>query len=148
MDPYMVDVGVDPMTTNATNMMLMPGDTVLVPRVGNVYVLGQVKNEGAYPLSSNAPVTVMRALSLAGGLKYGAALSKARVIRTMPGSQRNEIRIDLKQLMDGKIKDIALASDDILLVPSNAFKSSVAAGGAGVAASLLYGVTYAFAIVK
>jgi protein involved in polysaccharide export with SLBB domain len=85
---------------------------------------------------------------MAGGLKYSAALSKARIIRTTADNQHVEIRFDLAKLMNGKQQDIALVSDDVLFIPANTFKSMVVSGGAGVAASMLYYSIYASTIVK
>jgi hypothetical protein len=44
--------------------------------------------------------------------------------------------------MKGKEKDMALISDDVLLVPTQGFKASIAAGGASVAASSIYGIGF------
>jgi polysaccharide export outer membrane protein len=147
-DPILADLGVDPKTANLANIPLLPGDTVVVSRVGNIYVVGEVRNVASFPASSNAPLTVMRAITMAGGLKYSAALSKARIIRTTATNQRVEIQLDLKKLMHGKQQDVVLASDDILFVPSNTFKALVAAGGVGVAEGLFYGATYAEATLR
>jgi len=54
----------------------------------------------------------------------------------------------LKKIMFGKQQDVALVSNDILLVPANAFKAGMAAGGAGVVASLLYAVSDTATIFK
>jgi polysaccharide export outer membrane protein len=143
-----VELGTDPKTANAADIPLMPGDTVIVSRVGNVFVLGYVKTPSAIPLSNNAPITVLRALAMAGGVNYGAGLSKARIIRTTADSQQIEIRLDLKKIMFGQQQDVALLSNDILLVPANPFKAGMAAGGAGVVASLLYGVSDTATIFK
>jgi len=131
-DPITVILGTDPKTTDETNIPLMAGDTVIVSKVGSVFVIGQVKTPSAIPLSSNAPVTVMRAIAMAGGLNFGAALSRVVIIRKTPDDQHVEIQMDLKKVMKGKERDIALASDDVLLVPSNGFKAGMAVGGAGV----------------
>jgi len=147
-EPIIVELGVDPNRANTGDIPLIAGDTVIVPKVGNIFVVGEVKTEEAFPASSNMPITVMRAISMAGGLKYSAALSKAKIIRKTEDNQHVEIMLDLKKLMNGKQQDIALASDDILFIPSNAFKASLSAGGAGVAATLLYGVTYAATTIK
>lgn len=140
--PITVIMGTDPQSTDATNIPLMAGDTVIVPRVGNVFVVGQVKNPEAIPLSSNLPITVMRAISISGGVNYGAALSKVTIIRTTPDNHHVEIRMDLAKIMKGKEKDMALMSDDVLLVPIQNFKAMIASGGAGVATSSLYGLAY------
>ena len=140
--PITVMLGSDPKYTDEANIPLMAGDTVIVPKVGNVFVLGQVKTPSAFPLSSNTPITVLRAISMAGGLNFGAALSKAVIIRTTANDQHVEIFLNLKKVMEGKEKDVALASDDVLVIPRNGLKSGLAAGGAGVAVSSIYGIGY------
>jgi polysaccharide export outer membrane protein len=147
-DPIIVQLGTDPSASNESNIPLMAGDTVIVPKVGNVFVVGQVKTQSAIPLSGNTPITVMRALAMAGGVNYGAALSKARIIRTTADNQHVEIMLDLKKLMYGKQQDVALISDDILFIPTNAIKAAVAAGGASVAASLITQGAYTASILK
>ncbi len=123
-----VMLGNDPKNSDQTNIPLMAGDTVIVPKVGNVFVVGQVRSPAAIPLSSNTPVTVMRAITMAGGVNYAAALSKVVIIRRTSNDQQVEIQLDLKKVMHGKEKDVALASDDVLLVPTNGFKATVTAG--------------------
>lgn len=141
-EPITVLMGTDPRNTDGTNIPLMAGDTVIVPKVGNVFVVGQVRNPEAIPLASNTPITVLRAISMSGGLNYGAAMSKTVIIRTLANSQRVEISLDLRKIMNGKQKDVALSSDDVLLVPSNSFKAGLAGGGGAVVASSLYGIGY------
>lgn len=147
-DPISVELGTDPRAANASDILLRPGDTIIVPKVGSVFVLGYVKTPSAIPLANNAPMTVLRALAMAGGVNYGAGLSKARIIRTTADNQQIEIRLDLGKIMFGKQQDVVLLSNDILLVPANAFKAGMAAGGAGVAATLIYGASDTVAIFK
>lgn len=140
--PITVILGSDPKTTDETNIPLMAGDTVIVPKVGNVFVIGQVKTPSAIPLASNTPITVLRAISLSGGVNFGAALSRVVIIRKTPNDQHVEIQMDLKKVMSGKERDVALVSDDVLLVPGNAFKQGMAAGGTGVAVGVASGLVY------
>ena len=140
--PITVIMGPDPKTTDETNIPLIAGDTVIVPKVGNVFVIGQVKSPSAIPLSSNAPITVMRAIAMSGGVNFGAALSRVVVIRKTPDDQHVEIQMNLKKVMAGKERDIALASDDVLLVPANGFKEGFAAGGAGLAIGVTDALVY------
>lgn len=141
-EPITILLGTDPRNTDETNIPLMAGDTVIVPRVGSVFVVGQVRTPEAIPLATNTPITVLRAISMSGGLNFGAALSKTVIIRTLPNNQRVEISLDLKKIMNGKQKDVALSSDDVLLVPPNGFKAGLAGGGGAVVASSLYGIGY------
>jgi polysaccharide export outer membrane protein len=147
-DPILVELGVDAYASEASNIPLMAGDTLIVPKVGSVFILGEVKQPSAYPLSSNAPVTVMRALTLAGGVKFSAALSKARVIRTTADHHRVEIMLDLRKVMNGEQQDLALASDDVLFIPPNRFKAVIAAGGATAFATLLVGGVDAYSVAR
>lgn len=122
----------DPRETDAANIPLMAGDTVVVPKVGDVYVVGEVKEPKAIPLSGNAPVTVLRAISMSGGLLPGAALSKVTIVRTLPDRQHVQITLDIAKVMKGRERDVALLSDDVLLVPRNGFKSGMASTGSNV----------------
>jgi len=144
-DPISIELGVDPKTATVGNIPLLPGDTVIVPKVGNIFVVGEVKTSEVFPLAGNAPVTVMRAITMAGGLKYSAALSKARIYRTTADNQHIEIMLDLKKLMNGKQQDVALLSEDVLFIPANAIKAAMSSGGASIGAALLntgfYGAT-------
>jgi polysaccharide export outer membrane protein len=132
----------DPKQTDAANIPLMAGDTVLVAKVGDVYVVGQVKEPKAIPLSGNAPVTVLRAISMSGGFLPGAALSRVTIVRTLPDHQHVQITLDAAKVMKGKQRDVALMSDDVLLIPRNGFKAGMANAGAGVAGGVTSGLVY------
>lgn len=58
------------------NEALKDGDTIFVPRAESVFVFGQVKNPGAYPVQRNT--TVLQALSLAGGVNERGATEIGR----------------------------------------------------------------------
>lgn len=141
-DATMVILPTDPKETDAANIPLMAGDTVFVAKVGDVYVVGQVKEPKAIPLSGNAPVTVLRAISMSGGLLPGAALSRVTIVRTLPDRQHVQITLDVAKVMKGKERDVALMSDDLLLVPRNGFKSGMAATGAGIVGGVSSGLVY------
>lgn len=141
--PITVLLGTNPQTTDATNIPLMAGDTVVVSKVGDVFVVGQVKLPQAIPLAGNTPITVLRAIAMSGGVNYGAALSRVTIIRTLSNHQQVKIRLDLARIMDGKEQDVALKSDDLLVVPTNGFKAGMAKAGQGVAAGAMDGIVYA-----
>ena len=120
-----VDIGTDPNAVTLANIPLYPGDTILVPRVGNSYVLGEVKTPQAIPLAGNNPMTVMRAITIAGGLKYSAALSRVRIIRQTADNRKIELPLNLKKVMQGKEADPLLEADDVLYIPANLFKMAI-----------------------
>jgi polysaccharide biosynthesis/export protein len=77
----------------AENTTLQDGDTVFVPRAESVYVFGQVKNPGAYPLQQQ-DTTVLQALALAGGVTDRGATGRISIVRNEGGKTR-EFRVHL-----------------------------------------------------
>lgn len=78
------------------NVPLRDGDTIFVPRAETIYVFGQVRNPGAYPIQKGT--TVLQALSLAGGTTPRAALGRIRIRRMVDGKM-TEIRVELDDLV-------------------------------------------------
>lgn len=75
------------------NVPLNDGDTVLVRRAEEVYVFGEVRNPGAYPLRQE-DMTVLQALSLAGGVTDRGATGRIEIVRIVEG-EREEIGAEL-----------------------------------------------------
>jgi len=78
----------------ARNMALSDGDTVYVPRAQVVYVFGQVKNPGSYPVQSDT--TVLQVLSLAGGVLPTGAMNRLQVVRVVAGAKK-ELKVKLTE---------------------------------------------------
>ena len=71
----------------------------------------------------------MQVLSLAEGFERFADSRHVRIMRSVPGStSRTEIPLDLKAMLDGKLPDVALQAEDILVVPTSARKSATVRG--------------------
>jgi polysaccharide biosynthesis/export protein len=84
-------------------------------------VSGEVVRPGAYLLEDN--MTVMRAVSIAGGLtKYGNP-GKVKVLRLKPdGAGYQPIHVNLKRAMDGDMaQDVMLEPDDMIVVSEGIF---------------------------
>jgi polysaccharide export outer membrane protein len=69
------------------NVPLRDGDTLFVPRAENIYVFGQVKNPGAYPLQGKN-TTVLQALSLAGGVTDRGSTNRIQIVRIVNGEKK------------------------------------------------------------
>jgi len=125
----------DPSEVAANNVDLQPGDTVVVPRAGVVYVLGEVNKPGGYVMNSSGGVTVLQLVAVAGGTTRVASSGKTRLLRkTDTGFQ--EQQIDLKKLLRGHTKDVAVSDEDIVYVPTSGIKRALDAGSlVAVAAS-------------
>jgi polysaccharide export outer membrane protein len=107
---------------------LQPGDTVVVNRAEVVYVIGDVAR-AAQIVVENDSITVMEALSVAGGLAPTAAPNKATILRRTSRSVKLEvIKVPIKPMMAAKAEDITMHADDILFVPGSLSKA-LAHGG-------------------
>jgi polysaccharide export outer membrane protein len=112
-------------------VLVNPGDTVVVPKAGIVYVLGDVTRPGGFAMSNNeSKMTLLEALANAGGADRTAKVNHARLIRK---SDHSETQIALVYIQNGKRPDIALSPGDILYVPFSYMKNLVITSSAGVA---------------
>jgi len=111
------------------NVLVHPGDIVKVQPAGLVYVVGEVRKPGGFPLKSNERLTVLQALALSEGLTPAAAKGDALIIRTGQDGQRTKIPVDLGQLLKAKTADISLEARDIVFVPGSTTKA-IARGSA------------------
>ena len=99
-----------------------PDITVIVRSFSaqKVFVDGEVLRAGLVPLTG--PLTVMQAISQAGGLKDTARRTQVLVIRQNPDGPFFTSVLDLTKAIDGtdKRQDIALMPYDIVYVPKSA----------------------------
>jgi polysaccharide export outer membrane protein len=106
--------------SNDGNVLVIPGDTVVVAKAGIVYVVGDVGRPSGIMIE-DANLTVLKALALAGGTTKTSSLNGARVLRqTSTGVQ--EIPVPLKKILQAKAPDEAMYKGDILFVPGSAAK--------------------------
>jgi polysaccharide export outer membrane protein len=79
------------------NVILYEGDTIFVPKAERFYVTGQVRTPGAYTFERG--MTVLQALSLAGGLNERGSNRGIKVIRMVDG-KRKEISVRLEDVIE------------------------------------------------
>lgn len=103
----------------ALNLKLAGGEEIRVQEAGKIFVTGNVIKPGVFAMQDNADTTVLKALALSEGLKsYSSKV--AYIYRRDPAtSKRNEIPVDLDQIMTRKSPDIEIYADDILYIPEN-----------------------------
>jgi len=126
-EPIVVDLGSDPMRSQLADIPIFAGDTIVVARIGVVYMLGSFKSPGVIPLNTYSQLTLMQATTLSGGLAFEGKYDDLRVIRTV-GNQRTVVKIDVKKVLYGKAPDPILQPNDIVFLPSNAIKASIGNG--------------------
>jgi polysaccharide biosynthesis/export protein len=126
------------------NVALSGGEEIRVPEAARVYVMGNVRKPGSFPIQESSETSVMRVLALSEGLMPFAG-KMAYIYRTEGGQhQRNEIPIELKSILDRKTADVPLLANDILYIPDNSGRRTtmsvidrIANFGAGTASGML-----------
>jgi polysaccharide biosynthesis/export protein len=129
------------MTALSDDPMVYPGDTVVVPKVAVVYVLGDVLKPGGYPINTNnSRMTVLQAIALAGYANHTAAVGKSKLVRATPAGVQ-EIDLQVSAMEKGRKPDVALLPDDVVYVPFS-FMRNVGVNGSGILASATSAAIY------
>ena len=105
------------------NLTIRPHDVISVPRGQMVYVMGEVEKAGGFILHDQESISVLQAVSLAGGYKSNAWPSHARILRASEGqANRTEVAVNINAISNGKAEDMHLTPNDILVIPNNTKK--------------------------
>ncbi len=109
----------------SADLPLKPNDVIFIPffvspTAESVYVQGEVKTPKVIKLTKD--LTVLRAISDAGGVTQMAASSRVVIIRG-EGDKRERIQVDLDKLMKAPDKgaDVPLKPNDVIFVPQRLF---------------------------
>ncbi|MGA3097177.1 MAG: polysaccharide biosynthesis/export family protein [Bryobacteraceae bacterium] len=103
------------------NILLEGGEEVRVPEAGRIYVVGNVKKPGAFPLLDGSGMSLLKALAQSEGLTPYAA-RQAFIYRQEAAGFNNQITVELKQVLQRKAPDVPLLANDILYIPDNSGK--------------------------
>lgn len=104
--------------------LVQPQVTIFIKEYGNkrVFVLGEVGKPGSYELPTESKLTVLEAVSLAGGFTPISAPDRTRVIRTVNGiSQSFTIEVSAITKHGQRQKDLPLEPNDVIFVPQSFF---------------------------
>jgi len=106
------------LTTELKKFITDPQVTVIVTQINSqrVYILGEMTRPGAYPLLPG--MTVLQALSSAGGFTPFANMKKIYVLRS-DGGKQEKFPFNYKEVVKGKNADqnIVLKAGDQIVVP-------------------------------
>lgn len=105
------------------NIILRPGDSVYIPHAkglhqaqSKVYVSGRVKKAGLYEFQPG--MTALSACIMAGGFDKYAAANRTTIVRQVEGEQK-VIKIDLEDVIEGRVTDVVLKPGDRVNVPES-----------------------------
>ncbi len=104
--------------------LINPQVSLFVKEYGNttIYILGEVKTPSAIQIPPGKSLTVLEAITSAGGFTPVAAVSKVKVLRMENGTQKS-IEVDISQItkQGKKSLDINLMPNDVIFVPQSMF---------------------------
>jgi polysaccharide export outer membrane protein len=125
-------------------VMVNPGDTIVVSRAGIVYILGDVNRPGGYVMSNNeSQLTLLQGLALAGGVTRAAKQGHAHLIRKKPGGGFADTELSVGEIQKGRQPDLALLPGDVLYLPFSFARNFATTGAASIAASTAGAAVYA-----
>jgi polysaccharide export outer membrane protein len=123
------------------NVTIEPGDTILIPKAGIVYVLGDVGRPGGYTMQNESRMTVLQAIALAAGVNRTANEKQARVMHHVNG-QYEEEALPLRAMQRGEVPDELLQANDVVYVPFS-FAKNIVMGSSAIMASASAALIYA-----
>ncbi len=92
------------------NITIINGDNIYIPKKKEYYITGEVKSPNAYTYQEG--ITVIQALTKAGGFSDKAAPSRIKIIRTIDGKE---------QLLKNVHMDERVQPNDVIVVPESYF---------------------------
>ena len=101
--------------------LIKPDDVLSIEPNFKFYVYGEVSRPGGFSLEDN--MTVLKAISYAGGFSEYGTPYKVKVLRTTPGQGRYKtIKFNFKRAMNGISEDdISIEANDVVIVSASLF---------------------------
>lgn len=130
----------------ASDVQVYPGDLVVVPRAGIVYVLGDVARPGGFVMQDSGKITLLQVLAQAGSVLKTAAADHAILLRK-GGEEYVSSKLHVDKIARGKEPDIELEANDIVFIPDSRLKSAAHNAGSIASIASTIGTTSLYAIV-
>jgi polysaccharide export outer membrane protein len=105
------------------NLPLIHGDVINIPVSGKIFVGGEVRSPGGFPLYGRK-MTISQAITLSGGLKYEANGSETKIFRySEKATEREILSVNIYDIQKGREEDLSLKENDIVIVPKSGMKA-------------------------
>jgi len=122
--PFTVEYNPTVLSPVVPQVQILPGDTVMVPKAGMIYVVGNVNHPGGYVLDMRTQMTVEKAIALAEGQRAASSLKHAQLVHTQANGKKEMRVVDITKINEGKNADVAMQDGDILYVPRSGGKAA------------------------
>src|SRR5215469_7188469 len=109
---YVIDLTQGQSHQRYLNIPARPGDTIYVPRSGSATVIGWVYTPKTIPVRPG--LTVLSAVSEAGGTLYAADANNVKVIRQAPGEETKTLVVNLNDIKAARAPDVLVQANDVI----------------------------------
>ena len=104
-----------------SNIFMVDKDVLFIPTAEHFYIIGEVIRPGSYSIADKE-ITLVEAISIAGGFTRIAARNRTRIIRVEDGVEKIiEIKVDAITDAGKKIQDVPIKPGDVIVVPESFF---------------------------
>lgn len=117
---YIIDLSKGQSNQRYLNIRVRPGDTIFVPRAGAVTVIGWVYTPKTIEIRPG--LTVLNAVSEAGGTLFAADAAKVKILRQAPGEETRTLVVNLNDIKEARSPDVLVQANDVVDVPYSAVR--------------------------
>jgi len=104
-----------------SNIVLADKDLLYIPPAEQFFIIGQVEKPGSYLYKENQ-ISLVEAISMAGGFTRIAARNRTRIIRVEDGVEKIiEVRVDEITDAGKKGQDVLVKPGDVIVIPESIF---------------------------
>ncbi len=104
-----------------SNIYLADQDVLFIPKADFFYIIGEVKQPGSYAFNKK-DITVIEAISMAGGFTRIAARNRTRIVRVENGVERiYDVKVDEITRAGKMIQAVPIKPNDLIVIPESFF---------------------------
>jgi polysaccharide export outer membrane protein len=102
------------------NLQMQHRDVIYVPEAPRFFITGEVRKPGYYKIKDR-DISVVEAITMAGGLTRIAAGNRTRLVRVKDGKEVT-LKVPVEDILDGdKSADVIVQPNDVIVVPQSYF---------------------------
>ena len=102
------------------NLPMQHRDVIYVPEAPRFFITGEVSKPGYYKIKDR-DISVVEAITMAGGLTRIAAGNRTKLVRLKNGKEVT-IKVPVEDILDGdKSSDVKVQPNDVIVVPQSYF---------------------------
>lgn len=104
-----------------SNIYLADQDLLFIPKADYFYIIGEVKSPGAFAFTKK-DITIVEAISMAGGFTPIAARNKTRIVRIENGIEKiYDVQVDEITKAGKMIQAVPIKPNDLIVIPESFF---------------------------